>query len=1372
MVPKWLRLALQPNVVPDIPTERVVSAERDASTWSKLWFTWLSPLMSAPNVLRILQAGYIRRLERTDIWTVSEARLVKPLAARLRQSLAENQLAGRRQPLLWTVYSLFKTDFWLTALCQFLVATFQVLTPFALRFLIVWVQQAYLSRHDGGNSLGLGAGIGYVLGISGMQVVQNLAASQFQYRGMLLGGQIRSTIIAAAFVKSLQLSNRARAGGSDCVRVRADVRHAPNKDHAGKKKAPAQSPSSEGWANGRVMNLISTDTSRIEQAAAVIHLTWISVYQVTLTIALLIFNLGWAAAIGAVVLMLGLVAVTSGMRPLIASRARITKHTDKRVTLTQEVFQAIRFVKYFSWETFFLGHLKAIRAQESHAVRIMHLIRCAIGGLAQFLPVLATMTTFIVFAGTYGTLEPATVFSSLAMLNLLRIPANWIPVSANLVVDAFQSLKRIEEFLSAEEVNINIATDQRLPFAVRIDGASFTWEFRPSVADVHNAPENDVSTKSTGAGLPVGADSVDSPFALRNVTIEHQRGDLVAIIGSVGSGKSSLLSALAGDMRQTGGQMHMSAGKAYCPQQAWIQNATVRDNILFGKSFDEPLYLRVVAACALVPDFETLPHGDMTEIGERGITLSGGQKQRVSIARAIYSEADIVLLDDPLSAVDANVGKHIFEQAICGLLRSKTGFLATHHLHLLPRCDGVIWMVEGRIEDSGGFSDIVARNPEFLRLMAFAGHTASHVQVADNDGTAAEESAPTNDGGSATQDDEHPSTVLGSLGQLMQEESEITDSVSLSVYMSWLRSSGTLWNALPVLVGQCLFRASSIIGGLWLSWWVDNRYGLTQAQNIGIYAGISLAQIVLLFTSSLITCVVCIKAGQVMSDTALWQTLRAPIALYDVTPLGRMIYRFTRDIDALDNNLVVAVQQLLINGGSLIGSYALIVAYFYYFVIAVIMDGLAVWWCISYYRSSAREIRRHQLVLDGIVFARFNEALVGASCIRAYAQESYFIQRVHEAIDDMDSAYYLSFASHNWLSVRLDNIGIVLSFVTGMLIITKSLPVSPSISSLLLTYSIAMVGIMQTVVKYLIELNNAMSNTERLLEYTNSLEQEAPLDGEPVRPSWPEHGAIEYKDVQMRYRPGLPLVINGFSLQIRAGESIGIVGRTGAGKSTILSTLFRLTEIAGGSITIDGIDISKLGLHQLRSSLAIIPQDPTLFHGTVRSNIDPFNKHTDLELWAALRRAHLNPMPQQQGSQGGDRERINEEMGSNESLVTLDAPVEAEGLNFSVGQRQLIALARALLRETKIVLVDEGTSSVDPETVAKVQETLATGLRGKTLVAIAHRLRTVIRYDRVCVMDKGAIVELGSPLHLWKQGSIFRGLCDSNGISEGMFIGS
>lgn len=420
------------------------------------------------------------------------------------------------------------------------------------------------------------------------------------------------------------------------------------------------------------------------------------------------------------------------------------------------------------------------------------------------------------------------------------------------------------------------------------------------------------------------------------------------------------------------------------------------------------------------------------------------------------------------------------------------------------------------------------------------------------------------------------------------------------------------------------------------------------------------------------------------------------------------------------------------------------------------------------------------MTLDGVVFAHFNEALFGAVCIRAYNREPQFVKLVHQAIDDMDSANFLGFASHNWLSVRLDNIGIFLSFVTGLLIVTNSLPVSPSISGLLLTYSLSMVGIMQTVVKYLIEANNSMSNTERLLQYTSCLGQEAPLKGEPVRSTWPENGSVEYKGVQMRYRPGLPLVVDDFSLGITGGERIGIVGRAGAGKSTILSTLFRLTEISGGSITIDGVDISQIGLHRLRSSLAIIPQDPTLFAGTIRSNLDPFKTHTDLELWDSLREAYLLPAKSALKSETNDEaslatEEVTESNGGDEveaaeAGITLDSPVEAEGLNFSLGQRQLIALARALLRNTRIVLVDEGTSSVDPETDARVQQTLTTGLKGKTLVAIAHRLRTVIQYDRVCVMDRGKIVELGPPLDLWEEGGLFRTMCDSNGIRREMFF--
>nr|RBQ85865.1 hypothetical protein FVER53263_03149 [Fusarium verticillioides] len=1259
-------------------------------------------------------------------------------------------LARNRLPLLWALYEVFKFDFWLGAVSQFVVSTLQVMTPFTLRFLIEWVQHAYPDGHDTRGSKPVAVGIGYVIGIAILQMLQTFASSQFYYRGMLLGGQTRSVLIAMAFNKSLKLSNRAKAGGQTGSEGSSPYDDVPCR------------VDEKGWSNGRVMSLVSNDTARIEQALAAFHLSWLSLYQLILTVGLLVYNLGWTALPGAATLIFGLAAVTYATRPLVASRNRINIVTDQRVTLTQEILQSIRFVKYFGWEGFFQSRLGNIRASETRALRIMHLIRCAVGTLAQFLPVLAIMITFIVYAVVNGSLDPAVVFSSLAMLYLLRIPTNWLPVSLSLAADAVQSIKRIEYFLLAEEVQAHTVPDASLAPAVKLSNASFTWESPPANEEgVAKENKNRLSRaiRRHRAGLEKKeAETSDTeirpvrdrdvPFSLNDISLECEKGELIGIIGGVGSGKTSLLSALAGDMRQTGGILQFAADRAYCPQYAWIQNASVRDNITFGKPFNQKLYSDVVHACALLPDFELLPHGDMTEIGERGVTLSGGQKQRINIARAIYSDAGIVILDDPLSAVDAHVGTHIFNEAICGLLKDKCRFLATHHLHLLSRLDRIIWMVDGRIEAMSTYEELIKSHPAFASLVAAGGHQQKEANSTED----------------KKGDSVGPNNTTTKAEVLMQEEAKIVDSVPFSVYVSWLRASGSLWNGLAMVVGQLLFRASSILGGLWLSWWVDNKYGLTRGQNIGIYAGLSLAQCVLVFSSSLITCL----------------TLRAPMSFFDTTPLGRIIYRFTRDIDALDNNLVVAVQQLLINVAALLGSYVLIVAYFYYFAIALVFGATALWWCISYYRSSARELRRHQLILDGVVFARLNEALIGAACIRAYDRELQFVKLVHEAIDDMDSANFLTFASHNWLSVRLDNIGILLNLVTGILVVTNALPVALSISGLLLTYSMSMVGMMQVVVKYLIEVNNSMSNTERLFQYTNSLHQEASLDGASVRPSWPEHGAIEYEAVQMRYRPGLPLVVDNFCLRIAGGERLGIVGRTGAGKSTILSTLFRLTEISGGRITIDGVDIGQIGLHRLRSALAIIPQDPTLFQGTIRSNLDPFNKHTDTELWHALRKAHLLPdsekplaIPEGEAltssvMEGEDPD--NTDSGKpRETRVTLDTAVEAEGLNFSLGQRQLIALARALLRNTRIVLVDEGTSSVDPETDALVQETLATGLEGKTLIAIAHRLRTVIQYDRVCVMDKGKIVELGAPLELWEQGGIFRAMCDSNGITREMF---
>lgn len=526
---------------------------------------------------------------------------------------------------------------------------------------------------------------------------------------------------------------------------------------------------------------------------------------------------------------------------------------------------------------------------------------------------------------------------------------------------------------------------------------------------------------------------------------------------------------------------------------------------------------------------------------------------------------------------------------------------------------------------------------------------------------------------------------------------------------------------------------------------------------IGIYAGLGVAQALMMFIFSVTLSILGTTSSKVMLNRAMGRALRAPMSFFDTTPLGRITNRFSKDIDTMDNNLTDALRMFFFTMAMIISVFILIIVYFHYFAIA--LGPLFVMFVLSagYYRASAREVKRHESVLRSNVFSRFGEALSGTACIRAYGLEHRFVQEVRDSIDDMDSAYYLTFANQRWLSVRLDCIGILLVFTTGILVVTSRFNVSPSISGLVLSYILSIVQMIQFTVRQLAEVENAMNATERVHYYGTHLEEEAPLHKGDVRKSWPEKGEMVFDNVQMRYRAGLPLVLQGLNMHVRGGERIGVVGRTGAGKSSIMTTLFRLVELSGGSITIDGVDISQIGLHELRSRLAIIPQDPTLFRGTIRSNLDPFGEHTDLELWSALRQSDLVS----DGASLDDK---------SPGRIHLDGVVEEEGLNFSLGQRQLMALARALVRGSQIIVCDEATSSVDIETDQKIQQTMVTGFKGKTLLCIAHRLRTIINYDRICVMEAGRIAELDHPLALYEmKGGIFRGMCDRSGIRRDDF---
>ncbi|EAU31453.1 hypothetical protein ATEG_08280 [Aspergillus terreus NIH2624] len=1254
---KWSWSRLRRGRAHPIPSERQVSKEYGAGFWSKLTFSWINEHMST---------GYHRPLEYEDIWLVNPDRAVVPLSGKLRESFQQRVAQNKKHPLLGAIHDTFRREIWLGGICRLVSDVLLIFAPFTLRYLIAFAQDAWNAHHNGEPVPNIGKGVGLVLGILGMQILQSLGDTHFLYRSMVVGGQTRSVLISAIFEKSLRLSMRERAG-------------ATGKSHSGSK--------SEGWTNGRIMNLMSNDTQRILQASNVVHLVWTSPLAILLAVILVIINLTYSALPGVGFLIIGLFSLSRVVKFLASRRDTINAVADQRVSLTQEILQGVRFVKCFAWERAFQDRLNEIRAQEIRSVQVLLITRSAIGAVSMALPIFATLFAFITFALSNHALDAATIFSSLALFNSLRTPLNWLPVAIGQVIDALASVRRIEDFLKAEEHEEQAVWDLKMAAAAELRNASFTWERGLSA-------EKAVASESASASQSV--------FQLHGLDLTVQRNELLAVVGTVGSGKTSLLAALAGEMRRTGGTMVLGASRAFCPQYAWIQNATVRDNIVFGQPFDSDWYHEVVDACALRADFRSLPAGDMTEIGERGINLSGGQKQRVNLARAVYSRSDIVLMDDPLSAVDAHVGEHIFKHAICGLLKDNT-----------PR--------------------------DFNRLMALS------VQREEGE----EEGKPKDERNSEDRIERVDTSVsLHGDGALMTAEGKAVKSVPWSVYVAYIRASGSIVNAIWILLLLVSFRGANIMTGLWLSYWSGQAFDLSRGQ-----------WGVLLFAFSLCTSVVGTNASRTMLNQATWHVLRSPMSFFDTTPLGRITHRFTKDIDVMDMSLTDSLRMYLVVLSMIFGVFILTIAYFYYFAAAIVpLAVLLVIWT-AYYRASARELKRFEAVLDSSVYARFSEALAGTSSIRSYGRQQQFTSRIQSAIDDMNSAHFLTFGNQRWLSLRLDSIGNALVFTSGILVVAERYNISPSISGLVLSYSLSIVQLIQFTVRQLAEVESAMNGTERIHEYTG-LEPEAPLDLGMVRPTWPEQGHITFENVAMRYRPGLPLVLNRLNLAISGGERIGIIGRTGAGKSSIISALFRLVKLAEGSITIDGVDISKIGLHELRARVSIIPQDPTFFRGTVRSNLDPFNEHTDAELWNALRESHLVGANNASNEPSQESEKATSSM----SKITLDGPMDEEGSNYSLGQRQLLAFARAMVRDSRIIVIDEGTSSIDAETDTKIQETIVNNFRGKTLLSIAHRLRTIIGYDRICVMDQGQIAELGPPMQLWKQMGIFRSMCDRSGI--------
>ncbi|KAM4656295.1 multidrug resistance-associated protein 1 isoform 6-T8 [Amazona ochrocephala] len=961
---------------------------------------------------------------------------------------------------------------------------------------------------------------------------------------------------------------------------------------------------------GEIVNLMSVDAQRFMDLATYINMVWSAPFQVILALYLLWQNLGPSVLAGVAVMIL-LVPINAVMA-MKTKTYQVTqmKSKDNRIKLMNEILNGIKVLKLYAWELAFREKVLEIRQKELKVLKKSAYLAAMATFTWVCAPFLVALSTFAVYVtiDKNNILDAQKAFVSLALFNILRFPLNMLPMVISSIVEASVSLKRLRVFLSHEELDPDsiirnpITADEG---CIVVKNATFSW-------------------------------SKNDPPLLNSINFTVPEGSLVAVVGQVGCGKSSLLSALLGEMDKKEGYVVVKGSVAYVPQQAWVQNATLQDNIIFGREMNESRYKRVIEACALLPDIEILPAGDKTEIGEKGVNMSGGQKQRVSLARAVYCNADVCLFDDPLSAVDAHVGKHIFENVIGpkGILKNKTRVLVTHAINYLPQMDTILVMSDGEISEMGSYQELLEQDGAFAEFLRTYANTE---QSMENSGIA----------------------VFG-----------------YSMVVS--------------------------IGG--------------------------------------------ILASRHLHLNLLHSVLRSPMSFFERTPSGNLVNRFSKEIDTIDSTIPPIIKMFMGSTFNVIGACIIILLATPIAAVIIPPLGLIYLFVQRFYVATSRQLKRLESVSRSPVYSHFNETLLGVSVIRAFEEQKRFIKQNDMKVDENQKAYYPSIVANRWLAVRLEYVGNCIVLFAALFAVMARNKLSAGLVGLSVSYSLQITAYLNWLVRMSSELETNIVAVERVKEYAE-MEKEAEWSIEQTAPAstWPEEGKIEFRGYGLRYREDLDLVLKNINVTINGGEKIGIVGRTGAGKSSLTLGLFRINEAAEGEIIIDGVNIAKIGLHDLRFKITIIPQDPVLFSGSLRMNLDPFDQHSDEDIWRSLELAHLKNFV----SSLPDK---------------LNHDCAEGGENLSVGQRQLVCLARALLRKSKILVLDEATAAVDLETDKLIQSTIKSQFEECTVLTIAHRLNTIMDYTRVLVLDRGEVVECGSPEHLLQQKGIFYSMAKDSGL--------
>ncbi|KAL5603731.1 hypothetical protein FOVSG1_006481 [Fusarium oxysporum f. sp. vasinfectum] len=1276
----------------ECPSER-------ATLISTLTFSWMTPMM---------RHGYKQYITEDDLWDLAKQDTARTAADTFQYAWLHQQ-ACKEKPSLWiALFRGFGAVYAQGALFKGVADVLAILQPQLLRLFISFVDSYRSSQSQ---SFNLGAAI--ALGMFAVSVAQSLCLHQCFQRLAQTGIKLKSALVSAIYRKSLKLSNEARS----------------------------MKPT------GDIVNLMAVDSQRLQDVTQLSQHLWSAPLQIILCLVSLYSLLGYSMFAGVVLMVVTIPinrSITKSMRGL---QKQQMKYKDARSKLTAEVIANMKFIKLFAWDSAFANRIGHIR-NEGELVTLRKT-----GALQAVSSFIGSATPFLVACSTFAVrvlvqqkpLTTEMVFPAIALFQLLTSPLRVLPAAISSVTEASVAVSRLLAFLTADELQTDAVIREEAVTApgeesVSIHNATFRW-----------------STHEPG-------------IALEDINLSAYKGELCCLVGRVGAGKSSILHALLGDQYKTTGTVALRGSVAYVAQQPWVLNATVRDNITFGKQWDSEFYVKAVKACALEDDLAQLPNGDQTVVGDKGITLSGGQKARLTLARAVYARADIYLLDDCLSAVDQHVGRHLIEEVFGrrGLLKDRTRILATNSTPVLFEANNIVLIRDGKTLQQGTYDQLRANGGDFASLI---GEVNIPSQTATESTTTSSLSAIEG----ITHGQQEPghlsismatqtlnadqtsvvkgrASISGSIdpgGKTLDVEAAISKpkpdkelthqgSVKWKVYGDYAKAS-SLWAVIlyaATLVGA---QVAEIGGNVWLKQWSeannDPSAGVDIKKYLGIYVafGLGSAGLVILQSSTLwLWC--SIEASRKLHESMIIAILRAPMTFFETTPTGQILNRFSSDIYRIDQSLPRQFNTLFIN---------IIKAFFY-------PRRHLRRYMQQYYLGAKRELKR----LDGLsrspVFAHFQESLGGLTTIRAYSQQERFSLESESRLDANMKAYFPSITANRWLGVRLEFIGsIIILSAAGLVLARLSLGshLSAGLVGLMISYALQITQSFSSLVRATGEVETNIVSAERVLEYTH-LPSEAPDIIPNHRPgiSWPCQGSVRFFDYSTRYRPELDLVLQNLNLNFKPGEKIGVVGRTGAGKSSLALALFRIIEPLNGGIYIDDVDISTIGVLDLRQRLTVIPQDPALFEGTVRENLDPGEEHDDTELWAALELARLKE-PVASMADG------------------LDAKIYEGGSNLSQGQKQLVSLARAILKPLSILVLDEATAAVDTETDVHLQKALRENIfSNRTVITIAHRINTIMDSDRIVVLEKGAVVEFDTPATLMQQKGAFYQLVMEAGL--------